>query len=109
MYIDVQIVNAFIDGETGGNPAGVVVDANILTADQKLKVAQQLGLSETALVSASDTATIKTRVLHANAADRPLRARHHCHLFSFAAAWSRRRRSPFQRNDRWQQEYPCGG
>jgi PhzF family phenazine biosynthesis protein len=59
MYIDVQIVNAFIDGETGGNPAGVVVDANILTADQKLKVAQQVGLSETAFVSASDTATIK--------------------------------------------------
>ncbi len=59
MYIDVQIVNAFIDGETGGNPAGVVVDANILTADQKLKVARQVGLSETAFVSASDTATIK--------------------------------------------------
>jgi len=59
MYIDVQIVNAFIDGETGGNPAGVVVDANSLTADQKLKVAQQVGLSETAFVSASDTASIK--------------------------------------------------
>jgi len=59
MQIDVQIVNAFIDGETGGNPAGVVVDANILTADQKLKVARQVGLSETAFVSASDTATIK--------------------------------------------------
>ena len=59
MYIDVQIVNAFIDGETGGNPAGVVVDANSLTADQKLKVARQVGLSETAFVSASDTATIK--------------------------------------------------
>lgn len=59
MHIDVQIVNAFIDGEIGGNPAGVVVDANILTADQKLKVAQQVGLSETAFVSASDTATIK--------------------------------------------------
>ena len=59
MLVDVQIVNAFIDGATGGNPAGVVVDANILTAAQKLKVAQQVGLSETAFVSASDSATIK--------------------------------------------------
>ncbi|WP_417614865.1 PhzF family phenazine biosynthesis protein [Oceanisphaera sp.] len=59
MYIDVQIVNAFIDGATGGNPAGVVVDANALTAAQKLKVAQQVGQPETAFVSASDTATIK--------------------------------------------------
>ncbi|MFO7646959.1 PhzF family phenazine biosynthesis protein [Halomonas campaniensis] len=59
MNIDVQVVNAFIDGNMGGNPAGVVVDANALTAAQKLKVARQVGLSETAFVSASDTATIK--------------------------------------------------
>lgn len=59
MHIDVHIVNAFIDGATGGNPAGVVVDANALTAAQKLKVAQSAGLSETAFVSASDVATIK--------------------------------------------------
>lgn len=59
MLVDVQIVNAFIDGATGGNPAGVVVDANILTAAQKLKVAKQVGLSETAFVSESDSATIK--------------------------------------------------
>jgi PhzF family phenazine biosynthesis protein len=59
MLIEVQIVNAFIDGAAGGNPAGVVVDANALTAAQKLKVAQRVGLSETAFVSASDSATIK--------------------------------------------------
>jgi len=59
VLVDVQIVNAFIDGATGGNPAGVVVDANILTAAQKLKVAKQVGLSETAFVSESDSATIK--------------------------------------------------
>jgi PhzF family phenazine biosynthesis protein len=59
MHIEVQIVNAFIDGATGGNPAGVVVDANTLTAAQKLKVAQRVGLSETAFVSVSDSATIK--------------------------------------------------
>jgi PhzF family phenazine biosynthesis protein len=59
MLIEVQIVNAFIDGAAGGNPAGVVIDANALTAAQKLKVAQRVGLSETAFVSASDSATIK--------------------------------------------------
>ncbi|HEV8694581.1 MAG TPA: PhzF family phenazine biosynthesis protein [Lysobacter sp.] len=59
MQIEVQVVNAFIDGSAGGNPAGVVVDANALSTAQKLKVAQQVGLSETAFVSASDTATIK--------------------------------------------------
>ena len=59
MQIEVQIVNAFIDGTTGGNPAGVVVDANGLTGTQKLKVAQQVGLSETAFVSASDVATVR--------------------------------------------------
>jgi len=59
MIIEVQIVNAFIDGESGGNPAGVVVDANNLSAEQKLEVARQVGLSESAFVSASNTATIK--------------------------------------------------
>ncbi|WP_417546326.1 PhzF family phenazine biosynthesis protein [Marinobacter sp.] len=59
MYIDVQIVNAFIDGATGGNPAGVVIDASALAAAQKQKISQQVGRSETAFVSASDTATIK--------------------------------------------------
>ena len=59
MHIEVLIVNAFIDGATGGNPAGVVVNANALTEAQKQKVAQQVGLSETAFVSASDVATIK--------------------------------------------------
>lgn len=59
MYVDVHIVNAFIDGASGGNPAGVVVDGNALTAAQKLNIAQQVGLSETAFVSASAIATIK--------------------------------------------------
>lgn len=59
MQIEVQIVNAFIDGTTGGNLAGVVTDANALTTAQKLKVAQQIGLSDTAFVSRSDSATIK--------------------------------------------------
>lgn len=59
MRVTVQIVNAFIDGPSGGNPAGVVLDADALTPAQKLRIAQQVGLSETAFVSASDKATVK--------------------------------------------------
>ena len=59
MRVPVEIVNAFIDGETGGNPAGVVLDADNLSTHQKLKVAQKVGLSETAFVSRSEVATIK--------------------------------------------------
>lgn len=59
MQIEVQIVNAFIDGDSGGNPAGVVVDADALTHEQKLDIARRVGLSETAFVSASDSATLK--------------------------------------------------
>lgn len=59
MQVDVQIVNSLIDGEAGGNPAGVVIDADALTANQKLEVARRVGLSETAFVSKSDVTTIK--------------------------------------------------
>lgn len=59
MRVEVQIVNALTDGGTGGNPAGVVIDADDLTASQKLHVAQRAALSETAFVSKSSVATIK--------------------------------------------------
>jgi PhzF family phenazine biosynthesis protein len=59
MRTTVHIVNAFVDGGTGGNPAGVVVDANALSASQRLAVAQKVGLSETAFVSASTSASYK--------------------------------------------------
>ena len=52
--IDVAIVSAFIDGDEGGNPAGVVLNADGLSHEDKLSIAQQVGLSETAFVSASD-------------------------------------------------------
>lgn len=42
MKVSVEIVNAFIDGDTGGNPAGAVLDANRLSSEQKLKVAQNV-------------------------------------------------------------------
>ena len=55
----VQIINAFIDGESGGNPAGVVLDADKLSVSQKLKIATKVGLSETAFVSSSKSADFK--------------------------------------------------
>lgn len=57
--IEVQILNAFVDNNKGGNPAGVVLNADNLTNGQKLKIATKVGLSETAFVSKSDIAGFK--------------------------------------------------
>jgi PhzF family phenazine biosynthesis protein len=57
--IEVQILNAFVDGGKGGNPAGVVLNADQLTPSQKQTVARQAGLSETAFVSRSRIADFK--------------------------------------------------
>ncbi|HYD78860.1 MAG TPA: PhzF family phenazine biosynthesis protein [Paucimonas sp.] len=57
--VSVAIVNAFVDGNTGGNPAGVVIAADALNSEQKLAVARAVGLSETAFVSRSEQAAFK--------------------------------------------------
>ncbi len=57
--VEVQILNAFVDNDKGGNPAGVVLNADNLTNEQKLKVAAKVGLSETAFVSQSKSADFK--------------------------------------------------
>ena len=59
MQVAVHIVNAFPDAPGGGNPAGVVLNADALTPAQKLSIARQVGLSETAFVSASQTASVR--------------------------------------------------
>lgn len=59
MKVKVAIVNAFVDNNSGGNPAGVVLDADALTSEQKLAVAKAVGMSETAFVSRSTTADFK--------------------------------------------------
>jgi PhzF family phenazine biosynthesis protein len=59
MNIEVQILNAFVDEDRGGNPAGVVLNADKLSHTQKLQVARQVGLPETAFVSRSQTADFK--------------------------------------------------
>lgn len=57
--MQVRIVNAFVDGEQGGNPAGVVLQADALSAAQKQAIAAQVGLSEAAFVSSSQSAAFK--------------------------------------------------
>ena len=57
--VPVQIVNAFVKNDQGGNPAGVVLDADQYSDAQKLLIAQKVWLSETAFVSKSETCGIK--------------------------------------------------
>jgi PhzF family phenazine biosynthesis protein len=57
--MQIRIVNAFVEGEQGGNPAGVVLQADMLSAAQKQAIAAQVGLSETAFVSSSQSAAFK--------------------------------------------------
>lgn len=57
--IEVLIINAFVDGDEGGNPAGVVLNAERFTQDEKQQIAAQVGVSETAFVSPSETADFK--------------------------------------------------
>ncbi|WP_289079184.1 PhzF family phenazine biosynthesis protein [uncultured Thalassospira sp.] len=57
--VPVQIVNAFAKDGAGGNPAGVVLDADRYSDDEKLLIAQKVGLSETAFVSKSETCGIR--------------------------------------------------
>ena len=57
--VDVRIVNAFVKDGEGGNPAGVVLDADAMTAAQKQAVARLVGLPETAFVSRSSVASVK--------------------------------------------------
>lgn len=59
MKITVKILNAFVDNNRGGNPAGVVLNADNLSHKQKLTIANAVGLSETAFVSQSSTADFK--------------------------------------------------
>ena len=56
MDIEVALVNAFTVNGKGGNPAGVVFNADRLTDAQKLKIAQVVGYSETAFVASDNEA-----------------------------------------------------
>ncbi|HUC79346.1 MAG TPA: PhzF family phenazine biosynthesis protein [Flavisolibacter sp.] len=59
MTINVQVINAFsIDGQ-GGNPAGVVFDADQFSPQTKQAIATAAGFPETAFVSSSTVADFK--------------------------------------------------
>lgn len=57
--IELSVIHAFTMGGEGGNPAGVVLDADGLSQDMKQAIAREAGLPETAFVSRSDLADIK--------------------------------------------------
>ncbi|MBT9190435.1 PhzF family phenazine biosynthesis protein [Zobellia russellii] len=57
--INVQILNAFAENGKGGNPAGVVLNADELSDKNKLEISKKVGLSETAFVSKSMTDDFK--------------------------------------------------
>ncbi|PMM54081.1 phenazine biosynthesis protein PhzF [Vibrio lentus] len=52
--VEAFLVNSFTKNGKGGNPAGVVLQADSLSNDEKLAIAQAVGFSETAFVSQDD-------------------------------------------------------
>ena len=85
MNITVHTVNAFADDQAGsaigGNPAGVVLAADGLGADQRQALAARLGLSETVFVSASASASRRLEFFT------PTRQIPHCGHATIAAFW----------------------
>jgi PhzF family phenazine biosynthesis protein len=77
----VQAINSFSINGTGGNPAGVVLDADELTKDQKQAIAFKAGLSETAFVSRSSVADFKLEFFT------PTRQIPHCGHATIATFW----------------------
>ncbi|WP_068171832.1 PhzF family phenazine biosynthesis protein [Hydrogenophaga taeniospiralis] len=85
MGITVHTVNAFVDDQAGstlgGNPAGVVLAADGLGADQRQALAARLGLSETVFVGASATASRRLEFFT------PTQQIAHCGHATIAAFW----------------------
>ncbi|WP_025677265.1 PhzF family phenazine biosynthesis protein [Paenibacillus massiliensis] len=62
MNVEVYTLHAFVKGERGGNPAGVVLDDSLsLDAAEMQLIAKELGYSETAFVEKSMIANYKIR------------------------------------------------
>lgn len=61
MKIKAYTINAFAKSTQGGNPAGVVLDADALTDQQMNGIAGIIGFSETAFVMKSNVADFKVR------------------------------------------------
>ncbi|MGB5823587.1 MAG: PhzF family phenazine biosynthesis protein [Proteocatella sp.] len=61
MNIEVITLNSFARDNGGGNPAGVVFDADELNESQMLEIAAKVGFSETAFISKSNKADYRVR------------------------------------------------
>jgi PhzF family phenazine biosynthesis protein len=61
MKIKAYTINAFAKTIGGGNPAGIIMDADQLSENEMKKIAGILGYSETAFVLKSDIADFKVR------------------------------------------------
>lgn len=61
MKVNVYQLNSFAKTNEGGNPAGVVLDADSLSEKQMGKIAAILGFSETAFVMQSGIADFRVR------------------------------------------------
>jgi PhzF family phenazine biosynthesis protein len=61
MKIDVFTLNAFSKAENGGNPAGVILNADYLSEMEMQRIAEKVGFSECAFVNKSDIANFKVR------------------------------------------------
>lgn len=59
MTIDVKVINAFAVGGKGGNPAGVILNADGLNQKQMQTIASKLAFPESAFVSKSSVADFK--------------------------------------------------
>jgi len=65
--VRVELIKAFSMNNQGGNPAGVVIDADTLSGSQMQEIAAEVGYSETAFVQSSDIANYKVRFFTPNA------------------------------------------
>ena len=54
--METYLVDAFTDTRFSGNPAGVVLDADQLTNEERQQIANELNASETAFVGRSNVA-----------------------------------------------------
>ncbi|AZZ94082.1 PhzF family phenazine biosynthesis isomerase [Hahella sp. KA22] len=59
MNRSVKLISSFVDNGIGGNPAGVVLEADGMTETDMQRLASIAGYPETAFVSHSDVATVK--------------------------------------------------
>ncbi len=65
MEVSVKIFSAFTQQKTQGNPAGIVFDADHLTAEEMIFITQQMGFSECVFVQKSSKADFRLRFFSA--------------------------------------------